>query len=147
MPLVAAGVCVGSDKVPLIYYVHPVHSWPAYVRRVATTTRYVDAFTFGSTRALFWCVHVCDRATVKMSHWRIAGSNWEFRPTCVIFQMKTLLSLHLSLRTVEKWNKKLMVDIFFQDYAFILYHSLLSARKNTTEIFQARTLLTNNFWK
>lgn len=35
MPLVAAGVCVGSDKVPLIYYVHPVHSWPAYVRRDA----------------------------------------------------------------------------------------------------------------
>lgn len=32
MPLVATGVCVGSDKVPLIYYVHPEHSWLAHVR-------------------------------------------------------------------------------------------------------------------
>jgi len=53
MPLVAAGVCVGSDKVPLIYYVHPVHSCARVCARR-------DALR-GCVRAILVARRVCDR--------------------------------------------------------------------------------------
>lgn len=60
MPLVATGVCVGSDKVSLIYYVHPEHSWLAHVHR--------DAFTFtGILR--FHSIYPWE----KKNHWRTAS--------------------------------------------------------------------------